>query len=668
MSNSEVQSQQNPLLSVPSSSSQIVSDLEMQSAQVAMKNKMEARAMKFVHSHILFKEKYFEFLEYKEENVVIAECCTCKQKKQGTGNSPSNLITHLKRCHPEVYNQFENLKKSVASGGEKHKKSLKKVDRLNSINNKEASITKEDVEKAIIRFIIQDMQPFMRTETAAFQNLIAVCLGYSDFHKLPFNLMSEKTVKRKISDLYEEHEKMLASLFSEQKWFCLTADIWSCKNRSFFGVSAHFLDEKTLKRKSFVISCEDFPSPHTHEHIAERLQILYHKFSIKPSSVVASVTDNGSNFVCSFKVFGRSKEEFSNVLKLIRDACDENDSKNVPDDLDSSKIMEVLKKLLNDTSQPSESDLQDEAAELYDIISSNDEENDNAVDNHVNIDIQHIINNEELCEDDMLALSNRFPCNTHNLNLVGGVDSLAAHSNKTYSRMYETVFEKLNLLWDASSRQKTSEILIKCLGTNINKPNKTRWNWCYDRISEILRFDSMKLNLAMLSLQISPFTEGQRQFLNEYKVVLKPIARALDNLQQSEIPYATVLPTIYDTNQKLNRIKNQNLLNHCKPLLLAVLRGFNKRLGYILDIKDQKSHAAIIATVVHPYFKLRWIKNEERNSKYIEDITNILVDGADQIFIEDWRNINVNNDSRSASVENIKTRREMTEQTGKLKT
>lgn len=81
-----------------------------------------------------------------------------------------------------------------------------------------------------------------------------------------------------------------------------------------------------------------------------------------------------------------------------------------------------------------------------------------------------------------------------------------------------------------------SEIIIKCLGRNINKPNKTRWNWLYDRISEILRFDAIKLSLAMMSLQIKPFTESERAFLFEYKLVLQPIARALDNLQQSRAP------------------------------------------------------------------------------------------------------------------------------------
>lgn len=613
---------------------------------------MEARAMKFVRNHILFKGRFFEFLEYTAEHV-IAKCCICQQNKLGAGNSPSNLITHLKRCHPEANNRFESLKKNAEK---KNKKSSKICDQLNSINNKGASVSKEDLEKAIIRFIIQDMQPFVRTESIAFQNLIAVCLGYSNSGDLPFNVMSERTVKRKISDLYDEHEKELVSIISQQKWFCLTADIWSCKN----------IDKQTLKRNSFVLSCQDFPSPHTHENITESFQMLYHKFSIKPKSVVATVTDNGSNFVCSFKVFGKTKEEFSKFMELIREACGEDESEDIPDDLDISKIVEVLKKLSNDESETNESDLQDEAIELFDVIRATGEENDNEMNNPECTNyIRHVVRNEELNAEDVIALSNRFSCNTHNLNLIGGVDSLAAHKNKKYSKMYEAVFEKLNLLWHASGKQHTSEIIIKYLGCNINKPNKTRWNWCYDRISEALRFDVMKLNLAMMSLEIRPLTENQRQFLNEYKVVLKPIAKALDNLQQGKAPYAIVLPTLYDTHQKLIQIKNENKLKHCKPLLMAVLNGFNRRLGYMLDTNDERSHPAVIATVAHPFFKLRWLKSEERTSNYIDDIKDTIVNAADQIFVEDWCNLADDSESNFAPVENKVTTGEMT-QTCKL--
>lgn len=205
------------------------------------------------------------------ENNVIATCCICNVSKKGLYRTISNFATHLKRKHPEAYAQFENSK--VPINNEETQKPLKKT----SINKKGANVSKENLEKAIMRFIIQDLQPFIRTESAAFQNLVAVCLGYPSNTELPINLMSEKTVKRKISALYDEHMQNLEKIFSKQRWFCLTMDIWSCKHRSYFGVSIHYIDEQTLERKSFVLSCQDFPSPHTHEHIAELILFAPHK-------------------------------------------------------------------------------------------------------------------------------------------------------------------------------------------------------------------------------------------------------------------------------------------------------------------------------------------------------------------------------------------------------
>lgn len=558
-----------------------------------------------------------------------------------------------------MYAQLEN---SNVPNGE-----IKKPTRKNSINKKGVNVSKEYVDAAIIRFIIQDMQPFSRTETAAFQNLIAVCLGYPNITEFPFKFMSERTVRRKIFISYDKHVKDVEKILSMQKWFSLTMDIWSCKNRSYVAVSIHYIDDKTFERMSFLLTCQDFPSPHTHEHIAERLQMLYHEFSLKPSSIVASVTDNGSNFVCTFKVFGRTREATAIFFEQLKKACNENDSEDFPRDSEIMKITDTLTQLSDELSRNSESDLENEAHHLYELIdSSRAEESDNSASNRNNssddLDLEYthnVITNVKMNEDDLLMLPNRIPCNTHNLNLVGGVDSLAAYKNKTYAKMYKNVFEKLNLLWDASGRQKTSEIVIKCLGRNLNKPNRTRWNWLHDRISEILRFDSIKLNLAMMSLKISPFTESQREFLLEYKIVLSPIAQALDNLQQGKAPYAIVLPTNYDASEKLNQIKNGNSLKHCKPLVTAILRGFDKRLGHLLNVDDEESHAAVIATVTHPFFKLRWLANEERTPKYIERIIDILTNAANEIFIENSRR-DTDTGSTSRNTEPSKTSGEET--------
>lgn len=41
---------------------------------------------------------------------------------------------------------------------------------------------------------------------------------------------------------------------------------------------------------------------------------------------------------------------------------------------------------------------------------------------------------------DQLVLSNHMRCNAHTLNLVGSTDSLRAHQNQQYSKLYSSVF------------------------------------------------------------------------------------------------------------------------------------------------------------------------------------------------------------------------------------
>lgn len=165
----------------------------------------------------------------------------------------------------------------------------------------------------------------------------------------------------------------------------------------------------------------------------------------------------------------------------------------------------------------------------------------------------------------------------------------------------------------------------------------------------------------MTKLEITPFNKQQRYFLEEYKMILGPIATALGNLQGSKCPYAIVLPTLYITEEKLQKLKTDDKLMVCKPLLNAVIEGFEKRFKLIMDFFSQKAIPALVATICHPYFKLRWITPDKKTSSNIEKLTNIVVQAADEISMENWNNFlnskqqnNVTSEQDSASPNNLK--------------
>jgi hypothetical protein len=83
-----------------------------------------------------------------------------------------------------------------------------------------------------------------------------------------------------------------------------TADAWSAAGNSYLGVTCHWIDPETRTRKSCVLACTLMTGSHTGQYIAQMLDHIQKKFRIQ-DSVVRTTTNNGANFVSSFKLFGK---------------------------------------------------------------------------------------------------------------------------------------------------------------------------------------------------------------------------------------------------------------------------------------------------------------------------------------------------------------------------
>lgn len=54
-------------------------------------------------------------------------------------------------------------------------------------------------------------------------------------------VMSRRTIGRKISTNYSKLKNDLREKLKSVKYVCTTADIWSTKHRSFMGITAHWV-------------------------------------------------------------------------------------------------------------------------------------------------------------------------------------------------------------------------------------------------------------------------------------------------------------------------------------------------------------------------------------------------------------------------------------------
>ena len=97
---------------------------------------------------------------------------------------------------------------------------------------------------------------------------------------------------------------MSFSTLSKHKYVATTADAWSAAGNSYLGVTCHWIDPVSRVRKSCVLACSLMEKKHTGQYIAQMLDKIQTKFKIQ-GSVVRTTTDNGANFVSSFKLFGQ---------------------------------------------------------------------------------------------------------------------------------------------------------------------------------------------------------------------------------------------------------------------------------------------------------------------------------------------------------------------------
>lgn len=253
----------------------------------------------------------------------------------------------------------------------------------------------------------------------------------------------------------------------------------------------------------------------------------------------------------------------------------------------------------------------------------------------------------------MKGLPTQKRCASHTLCLVANDGVKEAMKNKQYSATHNTAFEKLQAFWSKSSGPKASELIKAILGVCVVRPCPTRWNSLYDSVGFLLKLDLAKLNMVFVQLEIPVLTEKDYKFLRNYMMIMKPIAESLDHLQ-SNVYYAVLIPKLYTARVELKEIET-NKLGVCAVLLKQITISLERRFSYIFDFDDPLCIPALIATCMHPCFKIRWLQDPND----IEKVKSLIISVAqkDPVFdAQNDDNIEINNKSNSTVADEGKTR------------
>jgi len=200
-------------------------------------------------------------------------------------------------------------------------------------------------------------------------------------------------------------------------------------------------------------------------------------------------------------------------------------------------------------------------------------------------------------------------CASHTLSLIATTD--VKKVGNRYKHLQNKPFGKATALWNASQRPKASEVIFKELGCSLKIPVVTRWNSLFDALSLLLKHRN-NLNSCMTKLKLPVMTEIDFRIIEEYILILSPIATGLDYLQrENDSMYGNFLPTLIAIEQKLKSI-NKTELVHSQPLLEAVSKGFVNRFRDYLELHETKAvEFALVAAVTNPKYKLMWLKMKE---------------------------------------------------------
>ena len=86
----------------------------------------------------------------------------------------------------------------------------------------------------------------------------------------------------------------------------------------------------------------------------------------------------------------------------------------------------------------------------------------------------------------------------------------------------------------------------------------TRWNSQYDSIKQLLELCD-KLNDICNALSVPKFKKQEIESLQEYVMVMKPVAATLDTLQGDNVYYGHVFPHLHSLQVKLEAFQNCQL-------------------------------------------------------------------------------------------------------------
>ncbi|XP_045031061.1 uncharacterized protein LOC116932902 [Daphnia magna] len=467
---------------IPSSSKDVdVEVVHVESSQTPSSgNKSQARAK--ASPYVVFvPSKFFKKITSNEKSTVYKCLLGCPSTRTTTvfHSSLMNARRHITTYHRARLSDFNaafaagksaaNDKTSPCQSMDKHLVNLKE-----STTNKQV-LTQADLDTKIMKFIIKDSLSIREVEREGFRDLMGSLVGKLVVKKRTY-------FTERLQTEYSNTKTNLILALESALHVSTTADLWSGRRRSFLGMTVHWLGSDLL-RCSACLAVRRVIGSHTFDVIAKLIDSIHKEFGIS-SKVNCTITDNGSNFLKAFNVFG------PNTATSEPEDEDEEDLED-DDDFDFIDIGEIFDR---------------HSQECADKEATTSEESD---DDNINVAVT---------EKERIKLPRHMRCSCHLLNLIATTD-VSNISNAAFKKLKRRIEAKLQAIWNKQARSSLASDYIKSkLGVLFVLYNVTRWNSFFDSVECVTKLIGSKneeLAEVFHHFNIAPLTKTEEEFLIE---------------------------------------------------------------------------------------------------------------------------------------------------------
>ncbi|XP_019740446.1 ADP-ribosylarginine hydrolase isoform X2 [Hippocampus comes] len=513
----------------------------------------DAKAIGELKGYLHNCEKFYIFSKFlksegegkKKVHTGSAKCMQPGCKNKGvtyTSISRAHLRAHYQTVHPGKKSALTAALAGNSKRGQRTKHPSKKR-RLPAEESRGETFSQEQARQMFTRWFVETLSPPSLCEHPYTRELFA-------YLNPEFQLMSRRTLARDLDELMEKAKLEVNQLLSKQQWLATTADSWTVHHRAFLGMTVHWIDRLSLKRKKATLACRELKVGQTHQLLGEAIHEVHREFGIV-EKVVATTTDNGANYVAASNAFGES-EERGEVQE--EEEGEEEEEEEV-------------------TGQPG--------------------------------DVQGQLDDEDIDAEPQINLPPHRCCSAHTLNLMATTDIREVKGWSKGDTPWRRASTKARRLWNLQNRSPTAASQIKeAVKRKLTTPVAVRWNSYLNSVKVLLEVMSLPEQVEAINNIIIHHNAGVAlqdqdiKVLTEYRDVMNPVADTLDSLQGEDNAYMGILlPTLLVLKRWLLQHQQRGELQYAEPLVQALLRGFDKRFGFLFEDQD-----LLMACALHPSF------------------------------------------------------------------